>query len=169
MSKNRRDNPPAQNSAITTVTQSVSFSGPLPPPGLLAKYNEVIPNGADRIMAMAEKQGIHRETLESQIVAGNIASQARGSHYAFIICLVTIVGGFLLIGMGKAFLVLQPSLAASALWRAYSLSQRESKEKNASRNLPLLPRAVRSRVKSRQRRLRTTPANRTVELHFAAT
>jgi uncharacterized membrane protein len=61
----------------------------------------VIPNGAERIMAMAERQGAHRESLEAKVVEGNVASQARGSHYAFIICLITIVGGFVLIGMGK--------------------------------------------------------------------
>lgn len=51
---------------------------------------------------MAEKQSAHREALEARVVAGNVASQARGSHYAFIICLVTIIGGFVLIGMGKS-------------------------------------------------------------------
>lgn len=35
-------------------------------------------------------------------MAGNVASQTRGSHYAFIISLVTIIGGFVLIGMGKS-------------------------------------------------------------------
>ena len=53
-------------------------------------------------MVMAEKQSAHREALEARVVAGNVASQARGSHYAFIICLVTIIGGFVLIGMGKS-------------------------------------------------------------------
>ena len=105
MTKRRRNNPPPPTSpssaAIATVTQSVSFSGPLPPPGLLAEYNDVIPNGAERIMAMAERQSVHRESLEARVVAGNVASQTRGSHYAFIICLITIIGGFVLIGMGK--------------------------------------------------------------------
>ena len=50
-------------------------------------------------MAMAERQSAHRESLEATVVAGNVASQARGSHYAFIICLITIVGGFVLIGI----------------------------------------------------------------------
>jgi uncharacterized membrane protein len=105
VTKRRRNNnplPSPPSAAITTVTQSVSFSGPLPPPGLLAKYNEVIPNGAERIMAMAERQSAHRESLEAKVVEGNVASQARGSHYAFIICLITIVGGIVLIGMGKS-------------------------------------------------------------------
>ena len=105
MTKRKRNNPPAptpQATAIATLTQSVSFSGPLPPPGLLARYNDVIPNGAERIMAMAERQSAHRESLEAKVVEGNVASQARGSNYAFIICLTTIVGGFVMIGMGKS-------------------------------------------------------------------
>jgi uncharacterized membrane protein len=80
----------------------VSFSGPLPHASLLAKYNEVIPHGAERIMAMAERQSAHRESLEAKVVAGNIASQKRGSIFAFIICLVAIIGGFALIATGKS-------------------------------------------------------------------
>jgi len=105
VTKRKRNNPPPptpQATAIATLTQSVSFSGPLPPPGLLARYNDVIPNGAERIMAMAERQSAHRESLEAKVVEGNVASQARGSNYAFIICLTTIVGGFVMIGMGKS-------------------------------------------------------------------
>ena len=105
MTKRKRNNPPPptpQATAIATLTQSVSFSGPLPPPGLLARYNDVIPNGAERIMAMAERQSAHRESLEAKVVEGNVASQARGSNYAFIICLTTSVGGFVMIGMGKS-------------------------------------------------------------------
>ena len=42
-----------------TPTQRVSasisaFKGPLPPPELLERYNQIVPNGADRIVAMAE-------------------------------------------------------------------------------------------------------------------
>ena len=34
--------------------QRREFQGPIPEPGTLAKFNDIIPNGADRIMAMAE-------------------------------------------------------------------------------------------------------------------
>lgn len=34
--------------------------GPLPPPEQLAEHNVVIPDGAERIMRMAEKQMAHR-------------------------------------------------------------------------------------------------------------
>jgi uncharacterized membrane protein len=32
------------------------FSGPLPPPEALAKYNDILPGAADRIITMAEHQ-----------------------------------------------------------------------------------------------------------------
>lgn len=53
-------------------------------------------------MAMAEKQSAHREALESRVVNGNVANQTRGSYFAFVIALVTIVCGFFLIYEGKS-------------------------------------------------------------------
>jgi uncharacterized membrane protein len=113
-----QSNPVVSNTPLATLThQSVSYSGPLPHPALLAKYNEVIPNGAERIMAMAERQSIHRESIEAKVVAGNLASQARGSIFAFIICLVSLIGGFALILTGKSvdgLVAIISSLAALA-------------------------------------------------------
>lgn len=105
MSKRRHNNlPPPRptESGIATLTQqSVSFSGPFPHPALLAKYYEVIPNGAERIMAMAERQSTHRENLETLVVAGNVKAQARGTMYAFIICVIALVAGFYLVHEGR--------------------------------------------------------------------
>jgi uncharacterized membrane protein len=82
--------------------QASSFSGPLPLPTQLEKYNEIIPNGAERIMAMAERQSAHRERLEARVVDGNVANQTRGSYFAFILALTAILGGFWLIHEGKS-------------------------------------------------------------------
>lgn len=87
--------------AIAARVQAEFFSGPLPPPSLLAKYNEVVPGGAERILAMAESQSKHRESLESKVVEGNIKSQQRGSLYAFVIAMTTITGGIYLIHTGN--------------------------------------------------------------------
>ena len=43
-------------------------SGPLPAPEDLAAYNQIIPQGADRIMRMAEQQSAHRMSLETKVV-----------------------------------------------------------------------------------------------------
>jgi len=68
---------------------------------MLAKYNEALPNGAERIVAMAERQSAHREQLEKSVISANIESQKRGSWFAFIICMTAIIGGVYLIAIGK--------------------------------------------------------------------
>jgi uncharacterized membrane protein len=53
------------NSREVVVTEiSQSFSGPLPHPDVLRKFNEIIPGAAERIIKMAEDQSIHRKELE---------------------------------------------------------------------------------------------------------
>lgn len=84
-----------------TRLQAEFFSGPVPPPSLLARYNDAIPDGAERILAMAERQSKHRELLEAQVVAGNLQSQRWGSWFAFILAFTAIVGGIFLIYSGR--------------------------------------------------------------------
>ena len=79
-------------------------------------------------MAMAERQSAHREALEDKVVTGNLASQARGSHYAFLICLVSIVGGFVLIGMGKSIVGVSAVIGSLAtLTSVFLLAKREQR------------------------------------------
>ena len=85
---------------ITTV--EASFSGPLPPPSLLAKDNEALPNGAERLMAMAERQSAHREHLEKCVVEGNVQTQKLGSVFGFIVAMTAVVGGIYLISIGRS-------------------------------------------------------------------
>lgn len=91
---------PARTASLTQV-RGYHFSGPLPPPELLARYNQVIPNGAERILAMAERQSAHRESLESKVVDGNLAIQKSGSWRAFVLALVVILGGIYLMAAGR--------------------------------------------------------------------
>jgi uncharacterized membrane protein len=51
-----------------TMIQEKSHSGPLPDAETLIKYDSVIPNGADRIMKMAENQQEHRMIIEKKII-----------------------------------------------------------------------------------------------------
>lgn len=53
---------------ITQITAVSAYSGPLPPPEALSKYNEAAPNAADRIIAMAEKEMEHRHRKEDRIL-----------------------------------------------------------------------------------------------------
>jgi hypothetical protein len=46
--------------ASVLIEKHSFFSGPLPPTEMLQEYNRLIPNGAERIMTMAESQSAHR-------------------------------------------------------------------------------------------------------------
>ncbi len=67
---------------------------------MLAKYNEALPNGAERIVAMAERQSAHREAIETIVINSNVQSQNRGSWFGFIIAMTAILGGIYLIKIG---------------------------------------------------------------------
>ena len=78
-----------------------SFSGPLPPPAMLAQYNDTVPNGAERIMAMAEKQQTHRHGLEAEVVRGNITDQRLGLVLGFIVMMSVAGAGTWCVVHGK--------------------------------------------------------------------
>ena len=76
-----------QTIQTVTATRTEIHSGLLPHPEILSKYNEIIPNGANRIMEMAEKQQEHRIELEKMAIRLQLRQSARGQIYGFIISL----------------------------------------------------------------------------------
>lgn len=71
----------------TIIEQHKLHIGPIPDPDSLAQYNEIIPNGAERIMAMAEKQSNHRMSLEDRVVKGGVNRGYIGQGCALVIAL----------------------------------------------------------------------------------
>ena len=63
----------------------VSFSGPLPPPGVLEGYEKILPGSAERIFTMAEKQLGHRMHLEKVVVEGGSRRADLGIYAAVIV------------------------------------------------------------------------------------
>jgi uncharacterized membrane protein len=59
MSDERSNNPPARQSDSGLI--SAAFYGPLPPPNLVAGYENVSPGAAERIIKMAEKEAEHQK------------------------------------------------------------------------------------------------------------
>ncbi len=95
-------------------------------------------------MTMAERQSEHREKLEARVVNGNVASQTRGSYFAFILALVAIVGGFYLILKGKdtsGLVAIIGSLAS--LLGVFILSKREQKSERVEKSTALQQRRKR--------------------------
>ncbi len=85
------------------VRQTTIHSGPLPHPETLQKYNEIIPNGAERIMIMAEKQQNHRIEIEKIAISGQVHESKMGQRFAFIMGMTGLSMGFICIIMGQGF------------------------------------------------------------------
>ncbi|MEI6125059.1 MAG: DUF2335 domain-containing protein [Pseudomonadota bacterium] len=85
-----------------TVTQSAFFhrSGPLPPPGEIEQYEKIIPNAAERIFTVFEKQSKHRQEIELRIVKNDCRNSMLGMVFGFIIGMTGITCGAFLIYAG---------------------------------------------------------------------
>jgi uncharacterized membrane protein len=84
-----------------TMIQEKSHSGPLPDAETLIKYDTVIPQGADRIMKMAEKQQEHRMMLENKVVTSQSKQSSLGQWFGLIIGIVGIGCGTFLAYSGQ--------------------------------------------------------------------
>lgn len=92
------------------VTYMSHHRGPLPDPNTLARYNELIPDGAERVMRMAELEQGHRHRWErdqQDIVRGVATDESRiagrGQLAAATLCVLLITAGviFMLNGYAK--------------------------------------------------------------------
>lgn len=83
-----------QNNSVVLHQQSY-FSGPLPHPEILKKYNEIAPGTAERIIKMAEGQFLHRTELEKKVINSDISRSKWGQILGFIIAIFGLsVAGF---------------------------------------------------------------------------
>lgn len=60
------------------------FTGPLPPPETLAKYNDAFLGCPERIVAMAEEQASHRRAMEAKVIDSKIARERTSQWLGFI-------------------------------------------------------------------------------------
>lgn len=77
---------PSRSSSIvkTSVQQ---FSGPLPPPEVLREFDQIIPGAAERILSMAEQEGVHRRELEKRIVRVGTHNDSVGMYLATLVAI----------------------------------------------------------------------------------
>ncbi len=74
--------------------------GPLPSPTTLQGYNEVITNGAERIMVVFEKQSSHRMTLEEKVIGRQTFQSLFGQILGFLIAITCLIFGLILVLRG---------------------------------------------------------------------
>ncbi len=82
--------PKSHNQNGVTVHQHSAgfYSGPLPPPEVLKRFDEIVPGSAERIITMAEEQSIHRKNLEKQVIYSDISRSKWGQILGFVIAIV---------------------------------------------------------------------------------
>jgi uncharacterized membrane protein len=118
----------------------MQFSGPLPPPELLIRYNDAVPNGAERIMAMAENQSQHRQILEKDVIAAGILAQKVGSILGFVICIAALASGTFLIFVGRSAAGLVPIIGAlGGLVAVFVLGKQQQQNDLAQKSAAIIP------------------------------
>lgn len=79
MENTSQNKPLKQIEVHETYTQII---GPIPPPQILKDYNYVVPDAAERIIRMAEKQSDHRIQLENKVIKSDINKSYIGMFLA---------------------------------------------------------------------------------------
>ena len=76
--------PANQQSTNLSLQHRQAYSGPIPDPDSLAKYEQIQPGFAERIMKMAEDEALHRRANENRIIKNATQTAITGIIFAFI-------------------------------------------------------------------------------------
>lgn len=98
----REESQNQHNERGVVVRQMQTFSGPLPHPDILKRFDEVVPGAAQRILAMAEEQSAHRRNLEKKVIDSDIARSKWGQILGFCIAIAGLVVSGLIAIYGSA-------------------------------------------------------------------
>lgn len=127
----RRDEDRAatQGGGFAIQVQGTHFSGPVPPPEVLAKFEAIVPGAGERIFAMAERNQAHRHALEATVIPGNARNERWGQIFAFLIYLATLGCGTFLVYIGKELAGLTAMLATTGTFAGLFVYSRRKKDR----------------------------------------
>lgn len=80
--------------------QSYSFSGPLPDPGTMKRYADIIPNFPERVVSEWEAEGKHRRSLERVALIADIVITVLGQVIGLLALLALCASGIYLTMQG---------------------------------------------------------------------
>ena len=72
------------------------FLGPFPSPDTLARFEQIVPGSAARIISMAESQTAHRQGLERTVIDGDGQRAWYGLWFGFTIGMSGVIGSVIL-------------------------------------------------------------------------
>jgi uncharacterized membrane protein len=99
---------PREPEAKQHIIHQKGYSGPIPDPGSLDRYNQIVPGAAERIISMAESEAKHRHTIETMAIASDVDQRKRGQWFGFVIGTIALLASIYAIfkGQEKAAMVI---------------------------------------------------------------
>lgn len=98
----------------TQLVHRSVFVGPLPDPATLRGYDDVVADGAERIVARWEEESKHRHKIESRESRSEAFQRYAGPVFAFIIVLTALYLGYDLVRGGHGAIGIATILTALA-------------------------------------------------------
>lgn len=108
---------------LTEMQQiEMMWSGPLPPPQVLQSFNDVVPNGAERIIAAWERETEHRHSMDRKISFESMLGKVFA--FIFVIFALSICAFTAYIGATWVAAVLGGGVIASVVWAFIKVNNR---------------------------------------------
>lgn len=86
--QNNSSSKPPSNSSV-----QVSYQGPIPEASQLAKYEQILPGLADRIVKLTEEKSKHVNLMEKSWLKKSFFQKSLGQIFAFIIVITGMIFG----------------------------------------------------------------------------
>lgn len=106
---------------------SAQWQGPLPPPGALEQFDRIIPNGAERIMVMCEKEQSARIGREDRYSKAEVWVEVGGRIVGAILILACVAAAIWSISVSAPWQVTLGFLSVPVMGAAAKLFERRRK------------------------------------------
>lgn len=104
-----------------------TYSGIIPHPSIVGRWESIMPGSADRILTLTEKHQENRMAIERSMFADFIKREQLGMWFYFVIALVMMIGGIIIILSGHSTIGLAALAAPLAtIAGSFIYSQRHS-------------------------------------------
>lgn len=82
---------------LLCVQKSEMFSGPVPHPEIIERYEKIYPGAAKQIFEEYDRQVLHRHSLEKSLVKTDNLKSILGVVFGFIVVMFSLIGGILVV------------------------------------------------------------------------
>ncbi len=103
----------------------------LPPPEVLAEYEEISAGATKRLLSLAEREQQHRHRLEEAYLIQQVKTQRIGQLFGFVVAMVIAIMSSILVVLERyeaAMIVAAPGFLAFAIvgWLTYRINKNKN-------------------------------------------